>query len=401
MAINNRVYYAIQQVAMAPDSSAPNQHGSFKVVHGVQSVGITTTFNLEQVFELGQISIYENVEGTPDVEVTMSKVLDGYIPLYCMATAMFAASPALANRNAANVKSFVQLGIWNEANNQSAGQTDTHADSLVEMSGLVVSSVGYNFPLDDNFSEDVTMVGNYKVWKSGTATNTISTDCGVTYFPTGGDGSGIAGGFAGNNDAPIGDGGVNRRENMQFATTVANASGAGSADYTVIPKDIPGVLDLGIKGTNARISSITTSVDLGREDIFELGSKLPYAKTVSFPVEVTCDFEVTTVSGDLINALDDCTEAGACNTKQNLNERPIRLATCEGLRIWLGKKNKLSSVTYGGGDAGGGNSTVTYSYSNFNDFTVMHSGDVDGNGGNSAGTTFWANRDLYVGSGVW
>ena len=397
MAVNNRVYYAIQQVAMAPDSSAPAQHASFKVVHGVQSVGITTTFNLEQVFELGQISIYENVEGTPDVEVTMSKVLDGYIPLYCMATAMYAASPALANRNAANVKSFVQLGIWNEANNQSAGQTDTKADSLVEMSGLVVSSVGYNFPLDDNFSEDVTMVGNYKVWKSGTATNTISADCGVTYYPTGGDGSGVAGGFASNDDAPIGDGGVNRRENITFASATSYNSG----DYTVVPQDIPGVGANGVKGTDARISSITTSVDLGREDIFELGSKLPYAKTVSFPVEVTCDFEVTTVSGDLINALDDCTEAGACNTKQNLNERPIRIATCEGLRLWLGKKNKLSSVTYGGGDAGGGNSTVTYSYSNFNDFTVMHSGDVDGNGGNSAGTTFWANRDLYVGSGVW
>jgi hypothetical protein len=400
MAVNNRVYYAIQQVAMAPDDSAPGQSLKMKVVHGVQSVGITTTFNLEQVFELGQISIYENVEGTPDVEVTMSKVLDGYIPLYCMATAMYSSSPALANRNAANVKSFVQLGIWNEANNQSAGQTDTKADSMVEMSGLVVSSVGYNFPLDDNFSEDVTMVGNYKVWKSGTATNTISTGCGVTYYPTGvgANISGIDGGFASNDDAPIGDGGVNRRENIQFALTSANASGA---DYTIIPKDIPGVLASGVKGTNARISSITASVDLGREDIFELGSKLPYAKTVSFPVEVTCDFEVTTVSGDLINALDDCTDTGACNTKQNLNERPIRVATCEGLRLWLGKKNKLSSVTYGGGDAGGGNATVTYSYSNFNDFTVMHSGDVEGNGGHVGGDTVWDDREVYIGTGVW
>ena len=395
MAVNNRVYYAIQQVAMAPDSTAGVQAASMKVAHGVQSVGITTTFNLEQVFELGQISIYENVEGTPDVEVTMSKVLDGYIPLYCMATADFASSPALANRNAANVKSFVQLGIWNEANNQSAGQTDTYADSVVEMSGLVVSSVGYNFPLDDNFSEDVTMVGNYKVWKSGTATNTISETCGVTYYPSG---SGIEGGFANNNDAPIGDGGVNRRENIQFATVTAQTA---SGDYTVVPQDIPGVETSGVKGTNARISSITTSVDLGREDIFELGSKLPYAKTVSFPVEVTCDFEVTTVSGDLVNALDDCTDAATCNTKQNLNERPIRIATCEGLRLWLGKKNKLASVTYGGGDAGGGNATVTYSYSNFNDFTVMHSGDVSANGGNSAGDTFWTDRQNYIGTGVW
>ena len=263
------------------------------------------------------------------------------------------------------------------------------------MSGLVVSSVGYNFPLDDNFSEDVTMVGNYKVWKSGTATNTVSLDCGVTYYPSG---SGTVGGFAGNDDAPIGDGGVNRRENIQFATTATDQYKSG--DYTILPLDIPGVLANGVKGTDARVSSITTSVDLGREDIFELGSKLPYAKTVTFPVEVTCDFEVTTVSGDFINALDDCTDAASCNNKSNLNERPIRIATCEGLRLWLGKKNKLASVTYGGGDAGGGNATVTYSYSNFNDFTVMHSGDVAANGGNSSGGTFWTNRELYIGTGV-
>jgi molybdopterin-guanine dinucleotide biosynthesis protein A len=108
----------------------------------------------------------------------------------------------------------------------------------VEMSGLVVSSVGYNFPLDDNFSEDITLVGNYKVWKSGTATNTVSTDCGVSYYP-----NGAAGSFGGNNDAPIGDGGVNRRENIQFATTTAAAQ---SGDYTILPEDIPGVDTSGV-----------------------------------------------------------------------------------------------------------------------------------------------------------
>ena len=103
----------------------------------------------------------------------------------------------------------------------------------------------------------------------------------------------------------------------------------------------------------------------------------------------------------MINALDDCTDAGACNTKANLNERRIRVATCEGMRIWLGKKNKLSSVSYGGGDAGGGNATVTYSYSTFNDCTVMHSGDVSGNGGSDQSNTWWTNLETYVGTGVY
>jgi len=386
---NNRVYYAIQQVTFGKDSAGAG--GTRTAAHGVQSIGITTNFNLEQVFELGQISIYENVEGTPDVEVTMSKVLDGYIPLYCLATADQTNGPALSHRVDSDVKSFVQLGIWDEAN-QSAGENSSVAGSWVEMSGLVVSSVGYNFPLDDNFSEDITLVGNYKVWKSGTATNTVSTDCGVSYYP-----SGAAGSFAGNNDAPIGDGGVNRRENIQFATTTAAAQ---SGDYTILPEDIPGVDTSGVKNS-AHVSSITVSTDVSREDIFELGAKLPYAKTVTFPVEVTCDIEVTTASGDLVNALDDCTDASTCNTKSNLNERRIRIATCEGLRVWLGQKNKLSSVSYGGGDAGGGNATVTYSYSNFNDFTIMHSGDVSANGGSTDGGTWWTNRETYIGTGVY
>ena len=132
-----------------------------------------------------------------------------------------------------------------------------------------------------------------------------------------------------------------------------------------------------------------------------MGAKLPYAKSVTFPVEVTCDIEVTTASGDLINALDDCSEDAACNTKSNLNERRIRIATCEGLRIWLGQKNKLSSVSYGGGDAGGGNATVTYSYSNFNDFTVMHVADSGSNGGSTSGSTWWSDKENYIGTGVY
>jgi len=296
---NNRVYYAIQQVTFGKDSGGAG--GTRTAAHGVQSIGITTNFNLEQVFELGQISIYENVEGTPDVEVTMSKVLDGYIPLYCLATSDQSNGPALTNRVDSDVKAFVQLGIWDEAK-QSAGEDSSTAGSWVEMSGLVVSSVGYNFPLDDNFSEDITLVGNYKVWKSGTATNTVSTDCGVSYYP-----NGAAGAFGGNNDAPIGDGGVNRRENIQFAKSVTNTN---KADYTILPEDIPGVDTSGQIGT-AHVSSITVSTDVSREDIFELGAKLPYAKTVTFPVEVTCDIEVTTASGDLVNALDDCTDDSA------------------------------------------------------------------------------------------
>ena len=46
------------------------------------------------------------------------------------------------------------------------------------------------------------------------------------------------------------------------------------------------------------------------------------------------------------------------------------MKTKDGVEIYLGTKNRLASVTYGGGDAAGGNATQTYSYTTFNDFMI-------------------------------
>jgi len=380
---NNRIYYPIQQVGFRK----PGAVGSAGMVeaHGVQSVSITTTFNLEQAFELGQLAIYENIEGIPSVEVSLTKILDGYPLLYCLATATDAAGnnltgPQLAKR--APAETIMSLAIFSETLESSSGTPKQY----VEMSGLTVSSVSYNFPLEDNFSEDITLAGNNKVWGSYDGTDAIGETC-TAPFAT----SGFPGQFTDNADAPIGSGGVNRRENMIFATSAGQAD---DADYTRLPGDIFGVSDGGIKSGLVHVSSMTVSTDLAREDLFELGARSPYAKTVTFPVEVTCDIEVTSVSGDLVNAIDDCGGTTACVTPTNLADRTIRIATCEGTRIYLGTKNKLSSVSYGGGDAGGGNVTVTYSYQTFNDFTVLHSGDTF----NAEGQNWWGARSGYLGA---
>ena len=60
MARNQRIFYACQAVAIAPRGTAPLLQAH--VVHGVQSVGMTSSFTLDQIFELGQVEIYENVD---------------------------------------------------------------------------------------------------------------------------------------------------------------------------------------------------------------------------------------------------------------------------------------------------------------------------------------------------
>jgi hypothetical protein len=40
------------------------------------------------------------------------------------------------------------------------------------------------------------------------------------------------------------------------------------------------------------------------------------------------------------------------------------------MNFYLGKNNRLTSVNYSGGDTGGGNVTVTYSFTGYNTFYV-------------------------------
>lgn len=355
---NNRIYYAIQQIVLGKAGGTLNTD-KFPV-HGLQTVGVTTNFNLEQVFEMGQLAIYQNIENVPDIEVTLNKVLDGYPLIYVLATEkgssiggteLVAVNPTIPGRQ--NARSDMQLAIFSDTNISSSGT----AISALTCSGMYVSSVSYTFPVDGNFTEDVTLVGNNKVW-GGTQT----------------------GSFNGNNDAPIAAQGVARRQFLNMASCR-------------FPTEIPGISASGTNeaigngsGFGAHFQNITVSCDFGREAIQELGTFAPYHRYVTFPVEVTAEFEVVAVTGDMINATESGYYAGLtgntvagtstpqCSGRHNLVDNTIFLETCEGTRIYLGTKNKLTSVNYTGGDTGGGNVSVTYSYQTFNDFVVAHSG---------------------------
>ena len=125
---NDRVFYATQAVAIAPRGTAPENYTGVHAAHGVQSIGITTNFNLEQVFELGQLEIYENVEGIPDVEVTMEKVLDGYPLLYHMATTGVGGEAVAADATGvflprSKKRCDVRLGIYEEEKGNNVAQS--------------------------------------------------------------------------------------------------------------------------------------------------------------------------------------------------------------------------------------------------------------------------------------
>jgi hypothetical protein len=341
------------------------------MIHGLQSVGITTNFNLEQAFELGQIEIYENIEGTPDIEVTLEKVLDGDPLIYHMASTGVAGGSAsqtgLVNRS--KQRCDVRLGIFPDENNfiSSAGATD---GAEVWMSGMYISSIAYSLASDGNSTESVTLVGNNKQWcRMGTTISWLAPDSVVDFNgldePLG----------LGTDSVPLG--GITQKEDVLI-------------NGCILPESVHGVVGTGYNNAanNVHIQSVNVSTDFSREDIFELGRKLPYARPAAFPIEVTCDIEAISTSGDFVQGLEagdpalNLTKASGNNT----TNESIFFYTRQGLGLDLGIKNRLSSVSYGGGDAGGGNATVTYSYQNFNDLDVQNRRDYIGIGSLKSGS---------------
>ncbi len=350
-----RIYYPVHSVGFAQDGS-----NTFTEGHGVQSVGVNTNFNLEQVFELGQIAIYENIENIPDVEMTTEKVMDGYPPLYLLAT-KGSATTSLAGRS--NQKCSVGVNFFSDLQDSSSGTPL----SLMVCSGMVPSQFSYRIPVEGNATEQLTLIGNNKVWFV------------VPPF--------VFSGAFNNQDFPVsiaGSGGVSRRENVLFSPTVTNAPAnldvngqLADPNCTILPGGgggLPGVTTSGTMPVNAdgsymvSLQNLNVSTNLNRDEIFQLGRKTPFFRFVNFPVEVTTEIEMISTSGDLVGA----TEAGYISAGSNLADKSIRVALKEGLRLNMGTKNKLASVSANGGDATGGNQSLTFTYTTFNDLSVAH-----------------------------
>ena len=336
--INNRVFYACQAVAITKMGHSPNHTGigtHVAVMKGVQSVGITTNFTLDQAFELGQVEIYQNSEEVADLEVTLEKVIDGEKLLYLAAVGEIGKSDVTG---AADARCDVYLAIFDDGVDAVA---NTRPRNVVYCSGMYISSVSYNWSADGNATESVSLVGNDKFIDSSAAALGSVTPSGLWGAPN----TGISG-----SDTPLS--GLVRRTDIDL-TNSALPAGAKSQG---------GVSGQGDQKTGYHINSISVSADFGRDQILELGRFGPYYRYATFPFEITSEFEVTASNSD---------EVAISGTDRNLSDETIKIMDNAGTVVDLGTKNKLSSVSYSGGDTGGGNATITYSYSTFNVFTVQ------------------------------
>ena len=376
MPTNNRVFYATQLIHLNPQNTDGTAASSQNYTpRSVQSVGITTNFNLTEVFSVGQLEVYDQPEDLPEIEVTMNKVLDGTPLLYhlCLAGASADASSLAGAINKSlteigNNRVNFSLGVFADTNTAATGTPD----SFVTCSGMYLSSFTYTFGVDDNFTEDITLVGNSKIWSTGDRT-------GFTDFH-----AGTSTGSAGNlfNTVFGGDGRSSqhtaRRMNIDYANSTF-PEGSGGINRPGSSKGYNNAA--GTDGDKPYYQSITLSSDLGREEIRQLGQFDPYYRYITFPTEVTSEFEVVASEGDFLDASDFAGEDACTSSFTQLAEKQIKIRVCSAagtntrLDFDLGTKNKITSVNYGGGDAGGDNVTVSYSFRNFNSFKIDANGD--------------------------
>ena len=344
---NSRIFYAMHGVRLQGPSGMPGstpKNTGYDRIQGLQSVGLTTNFSLNPIYQMGQLELYDNYEEVPEIEISLTKVLDGHPLIYTMAVG----SGSLIN--AANNRCGVQLGIFTDKNSATTGTPQ----QICQLTPAYLSTVTYTFGVDDNFTEAATLVSNDKSWIAPASWGGYGTTDGDSF-----------------NRDPEGFG-IARRQQMNMhgvnGGTVLPTGGTDgfattSADGGTITADMTKTTEGGIIN-GAHIQSISITANLGREQIKELGSRTPFIRYVNFPAEITCEIQTSAVSGDNIGFA----ASAACANPKALGNKAIKIVLCDGTTFDLGRRNKLTSVAYAGGDTGGGNATLTYSYQTFNDF---------------------------------
>ena len=319
------------------------------VPSGIQSVGFSTSVAFEPIFQLGQTEVYGRTESqSPEVECTISKAIDGTELLYITLNGGEDAKGKLPAELAAN-SAELELGVYHDSIPGVGGESGA-AESFIYCSGMYISNVQYQFPLDGVATEEITLIGDTKKWTTSSSGSALSS------------------------------------------LTESYNSGTAPSAYQRWKVNVSGsTLPSGV--ADWPIQSISMTMAIGREAIQELGTRGKYCRYATFPFEVTSEFEVIAgkrPNGNAsVNVVEEAynfendyelnciptMEAGfkdqtiivnICNNDTNADTPTAQT----GYKFDLGTKNRVTSVNHAGGDTGGGNVTLTYSFQNYNYLVV-------------------------------
>ena len=299
--MSNRIFYASQAVSIAATNGSPT------AIQGAQSVTIATSYKVDKYNQLGHTSVLNSIAMPPEVEVTITKNLDG-------SPTMFGTYGATLV-GLANTQKDIYVGVGDDT------ALELASGAAIKMTGCYLKSVKYAMQIEGAFTEECSFVGGDKQ-------------------------------LSGTLSAPTTSG----------AKVLTRRNFAGST----LPSEVAGL----------KIQSVSISADLGREALYELGNPVAFFRSPTFPAEITCEISVLAQAASDETAFPEGSEAG-CDTDNLPLEQPISIVLCDagsgsGYTFNLGDKCILQSVNYSGGDTGGGNVTITYSYTTSNSLTVTN-----------------------------
>lgn len=285
--MGNRIFYACHAVSV---DNTP--------VKGAQSVGITTTFDLEPVFQLGQVKPVEIMNLAPSVELTVTRAITN-------SSGTIWNGDFITNVGSANKTVCVGIG------DDTAPLLNANTASIY-CTGAGISGATYNFPVDGIFTEEITFVAN---------------------------------------DKQLGGCSVSVSEDTTSLTKTRQHYNGGAPSLVT---------------SAGNLTNISISTSVGRENLLKLGQFKPFHNYANLPAEVTVEFEVSATSVD--GAVFGTTAACASPTGGAYTKQDISLNMCG--KTFLMENCKLSNVSYGGGDTGGGNATITFTYTTYNNLTI-------------------------------
>ncbi len=319
--MGNRVFYACQAVFI---------DGTY--LQNVQSVGVDYSADAESIYDAGRSQVFGDRYNKPEVTITIERHLrSGDTPFYTTGTSSYEDSYLLKNGN---------LGIagWSGLKEYEVGLTysddETVSGSIdsVKLEYCLVTEISYNFSVDGVFTESITFVCNNLTKQSAGS------------VPAAGD-----------------SGGLMRRRNFD-------------TENSIFPTEVDAaILTTATDGTKTRvIQSIDLTLSVSYSELADTGfwrgsnqgnnpSEQNKYKHIETPVEVTCEITAVARKSVAQDILIKDTNFMAFPTPS----RQIVLKF-DSIVFDLGSKNYCTSIGLSGGDTGGGNVEMAFSYTNTN-----------------------------------
>ena len=285
----SRVYFASQGVAIDDE-----------FITGVQSVGISINYSLEQAFQLGVLGIYDQIATDAEVGVTITKNLDG---------------GGLLGTGKITIAS---------TNDGTALSTSGVTQTVTVITGALVNSQTFNFPADGWATQEVSYFADNK----SVATSGIS---GIT-VPNG----------------------VTRNIYRHHVDVVSGGPGGNitnvtiSTDYNLTPMFRLGQLKPHTRYTDYPVET-TVEVTIDNTAVDNTTVNLDDISCSGTAV-TTNDFIIQVCRSNYSGSPAQASGGSGCTLGNQI------------LYYFRVPKVTLSSVTQDGGDTGGGNASTTYTY---------------------------------------